>query len=305
MPPTAHTRAASSRTLRRTLRGALLSCAALQACAASRAGLAEGEDWLAIDTARGRTVSLEAMADALGELDVVFLGEQHDNDVGHALQLRMTRLLLERRPHLVVSLEMFERDTQRALDDYLDGTSSEANFLARSRPWGNYSEHYRPVVELARAEHLPVIASNIPRPLAATISHAGFDAVRGSPFAPREVAPEPGSYRERFAAAMQRANDPQDRGLELWFTAQLAKDEAMAESIERALVLGGPGTLVVHWCGRFHSDHRLGTVERLLRRQPSLRVGVVSLVTRDPVSPLVPVEELENGDYLWIVPAQK
>lgn len=49
----------------------------------------------------------------------------------------------------------------------------------------------------------------------------------------------------------------------------------------------------------FHSDFRLGTVERLARREPSLRVAVVALVpVRDPAA-ADPAEHA--GRAGWIV----
>ena len=57
----------------------------------------------------------------------------------------------ERRP-VALSLEMFERDVQTVLDEYLAGLISERHFLLSSRPWKNYETDYRPLVEYARAQ---------------------------------------------------------------------------------------------------------------------------------------------------------
>ena len=62
----------------------------------------------------GDSERLTAICDELAENDVVFLGEEHDNRVGHRLHHRIIELLHERRPNLVISMEMFERDVQAA-----------------------------------------------------------------------------------------------------------------------------------------------------------------------------------------------
>src|SRR5262245_51421631 len=142
-----------------------------------------GSEVRLVATASGATATLEAAADDLATFDAVFLGEIHDSDAGHRVQLELTELLLVRRPDLVLSLEMFERDVQGALDDYLAGRSDEAAFLAAARPWPNYREHYRPAVELVRARRLPVLAADVPRPLAARVVEEGPTAVLGEPFA--------------------------------------------------------------------------------------------------------------------------
>ena len=60
---------------------------------------------------------------------------------------------------------MAEKDTQPVLDDYLDGRIDEEAYLAQNRPWPNYKDAYRPVVEFAKAKHLSVVAAAIPRRL--------------------------------------------------------------------------------------------------------------------------------------------
>lgn len=275
---------------------ALLALVPLGGCATSSSA------WRAV-AASGEAVTLEEMADDLAAADVVFLGELHDNDVGHALQLRLTELLLERRGALAISLEMFERDAQDQLDLYLHGAIDEARFLGHSRPWKNYAEHYRPVVELARREGLPVIAANCYRPLAARASKQGLGAVLGDPWAATRVDVGPGAYRDKFLELMGEHAAESGSPAERFYAAQCLKDDTMAESIARFLQEAGePPPLVVHWCGRFHSDERLGTVERLLARRPDLDVRVVTMVAVKDVGRRLDEEERALADYAWVVP---
>jgi hypothetical protein len=55
---------------------------------------------------------------------------------------------------VVVAMEMFERDVQGVLDQYLAGTITEEQFLKASRPWPRFATDYRPLVEFARAHKL-------------------------------------------------------------------------------------------------------------------------------------------------------
>jgi uncharacterized iron-regulated protein len=241
------------------------------------------------------------MASKLARCDVVFLGEEHDQDLGHALQLELTKRILELRPNASLSFEMIERDAQEKLDRYLDDEIGESDFLSKTRPWPNYKRHYRPMVLLAKEKKLPVIAANVPRPLAARVSHEGLAPVAAEPYMPREIIAPPGEYWKRFAAVMGKPADFGDRGLAWWFLAQCVKDEAMAESIERALTAAPAERIVVHYCGHFHSDYRLGTVERLLRRQPSLAIGVVTMRTADRDVARVDPELAAAADYVWLL----
>ena len=114
------------------------------------------------------------MVAELAKADVVFLGEQHDDPGTHRLQAAVLEGLARRRSGpIVLALEMFERDAQPALDAWLRGASSEADFLAVSRPWPNHQNDYRPLIEIARAENWPVVAGNVPRRLAQAVSRRG------------------------------------------------------------------------------------------------------------------------------------
>jgi uncharacterized iron-regulated protein len=63
----------------------------------------------------------------------------------------------------VLSLEMFERDVQTVINEYLKNQITETHFLAASRPWANYKTDYRPLVEFAKEKNLEVVAANAPR----------------------------------------------------------------------------------------------------------------------------------------------
>src|SRR3954467_8455063 len=81
-------------------------------------------------------------------------------------------------------MEMFERDVQIVLDEYLSDLITEQHFLASSRPWGNYKTDYRPLVELAKEKHLDVIAANAPRRYVNMVSRA--DEIRSTLYPGRQ-----------------------------------------------------------------------------------------------------------------------
>lgn len=273
----------------------------LAACSSTRGALPLIGGSAKIVDLEGTTLNDGEVTAWMLDHDVVFWGELHDSDPGHERLANLFAELVERaaaeRRTVTLSLEMFERDVQDLVDDYLLGRIDEATFLAHSRPWGNYAEHYRPLVELCRTHGLDVVAANIPRRVARQVSKEGADAIRSSLFAPRALNAEPGEYRDRMAALMLGAShgsaqgaghgsdDGADEAFERLFRAQAIKDDVMAESIARherlprARAHGRP--LIVHLCGRFHSDYDLGTVERLAWRRPDLTIGTLSMVPSD------------------------
>jgi len=278
---------------------ALLSFAiCLASCAGS--GL-RGAPFVIIETESGTGLEFEEFINDVAGADVVFLGEEHDNTTCHELQ-RWTTIALAERREIMISLEQFEADVQDSLDAYLRGEITEASFLEESRPWPNYEEHYRPTIEWARENGVPVIAANIPRRIARKVSHGAGEELQvlGDEYAPWEMNTDDPAYRARFEEAMGGHAGTVSSALDDWFAAQCIKDERMAEAI--ASELKGEAQdppLIIHWCGRFHSDYKLGTVSRLAERRPDLNIITVSMTTADELSAELSEETSASADFVW------
>ena len=242
-----------------------------------------------------------AMLERLARADVVFFGEQHDDPETHRAEAELLDAIGRTGRPVVLSLEMFERDVQPVLDDYLAGRVPESEFLARSRPWDRYATDYRRLVELANQHHWRVVAANVPRPLASAIGRRGLAALDTLSAKERATAARDNQcarddYYARFMESMQSHSPGAPSGdslptamAERFYLAQCVKDETMAESIVEARLAAPRDAIVVHFDGAFHSDYSQGTVARVKRRQPGWTIAVVSAVpVADPaVAPIV------------------
>ncbi len=253
-------------------------------------------------TAAGAPASLDDLVAAMREADVVFLGETHDDATTHALQLRLLQAAHALDRPVTLSLEMFERDVQGVLDEYLAGLVRERDFLAAARPWGNYATDYRPLVEFAREHGLPVIAANAPQRYVSRISRLGPAALDSLSVAarttlPPDVAPASDSLEAQFTALMQEmmghghatASDASADStlteaapvhgsapdMSNLLAAQNLRDASMGWALASFLD-GHPGYLAVHLNGTFHSEGGLGVPEHLARYRPGTRVLVVT-----------------------------
>jgi uncharacterized iron-regulated protein len=272
------------------------------------------------DTRKNAFADFEVMLADLATADVIFVGEQHDDPNTHRLELGMLEGLRRRRVPVIVSLEMFERDVQPAVDRYLSGAMVEAEFLTDARPWPRYATDYRPLIELARAHGWPVLAANVPRRFASEVAKSGKPALDrlssgDRAHAARELECPRDAYFDRFAAAMGNHSTPGSKPAEpapvtdeakradtteRYYWSQCMKDETMAESIAAAFDRrpGQQGT-IVHFNGAFHSDFGAGTAERTRRRLAGRRVAVVTILPVTSVDALTPsVEDLKRADYL-------
>ena len=266
------------------------------------------------DTRRGAFSDFEVMLADVAAADVVLVGEQHDDPNTHRLEAAILQGLSRRGTAATVSLEMFERDVQGAVDAYLASRTDEPAFLAASRPWPRYATDYKPLVDLAIASRWPVVAANVPRKYASMVAKAGLSALESLPPAERahiarEIQCPLDGYFDRFAETMNshpmHGADKQPEAerratSERYYFAQCIKDETMAESIGSAVEsrAGRPGA-VVHYNGAFHTDFGAGVAERVRRRLPSKRVVVISILPVENLDNLAPQgDDLKRADYL-------
>lgn len=234
---------------------------------------------------RSGLVQFDRFIEQIAGADVVFLGEYHDDPATHRLQLDiLTALADARNGRVTLTMEQFERDVQAVLGTYLANGLTEEEFLADSRPWNNYERDYKPLVEFCHDRSLPVIAANIPRPLASRITQEGFEAAWESytaeeqQWVARETSHQQDMYWDIFSSMMSGGHGMQ-MDVEVvmkYFAAQCIKDDTMAESITTQLE-SVPYRQVVHTNGSFHSDYGLGTVSRVQARLELARLVTVAI----------------------------
>lgn len=246
------------------------------------------------DTVTKNKVNVKRVAQTLSTYDAVLFGEYHDQKALHIAEKNLLEQLYNsKKGSLILSMEMFERDVQPLVNEYLSDTITEEAFLKQARPWPNYRESYRPLVEFAKKHSLPIIAANIPRYLAARYAKTGMlsdlnDTEKS--YLPGQHSFPDGAYKERFFTTLGSANSmniPQQRLLPM-YKAQCLKDDTMAESIFHAWK-NTPQRLIFHVQGEFHGSYNLGTAEKLQKLSPTLQIAVLTPLDR---------RDFENGtDY--------
>ena len=246
-----------------------------------------GQEYKIIDTKTNKEIKLKEMAERLSDYDVIFFGEYHDNRILHSLEFELLKMFYANNKNMIVSMEMFERDVQLVLDQFLNDEISEEDFLANSRPWPNYETNYKPLIEFAQENELTVIAANIPRRYANMISKQGLNAldslsVEEKKFIAKEHIVFADEYKTRFMQTMKSNMEHSSKmpkgmmmNLDLIYAAQCIKDDTMAESIlkyHRIL----PRRKVIHFNGDFHSRKHLGTAQKIQVLEPMLKVAVIT-----------------------------
>lgn len=269
-------------------------------------------DQFRVFDSNGVPSSIDKIVDAMASNEVLFLGELHDDAVGHAIQAEVFRRVVERYStdcRIALSLEMFERDVQIVVDEYLHGLISENHFLLSSRPWGNYKWDYRPLVELAKDKKLPVIAANAPRRYINMVSRNGRSALDSlSKDAKRNLPPLPyaepsAAYSAKFKALMGPSPEAQ-MGIDKILASQSLWDAAMAEAVYRFLKKHDD-PLVVHLNGGFHTESRLGTVEHLLKYRSKTKAIVVTMRYENDFQTFDQAKHKGLGDFVILTDAKQ
>jgi uncharacterized iron-regulated protein len=265
-----------------------------------------GERHYRIYRGNGTPATLEELVKDAGRAAVTFLGELHDDPVAHHLEEQILRRISH--PELVLSLEMFERDIQYVLDEYLRDEIAEIHLVASGRAWKNYRD-YRPLIEFAKERKMRVLAANAPRRYVNRVSRLGAQSLASLDAGARQFLPPlpyakaSSTYAEKFARVMeeQRENGRPLSGetLARRLEAQSLWDAGMSFAIAEFLT-GHPNRRVLHVNGSFHTAQRLGTVEHLLRYRPGTEVVVVTMMPEKSFPAFNPATMTSQGDFVVV-----
>lgn len=267
-----------------------------------------------IDTKSGKEISLEDLAEKLSEQRFILFGEFHDDSLIHHVQYELFKAIYDENDNLVLSMEMFERDVQNKVNEYLDGAITKEEFLKGSRPWPDYQKFYAPMVDFAKDNQLRVIAANIPRKYAGQYVREGMTGLNNLPDDEKELIASSmmiraDKYMDKFfetmigsAEKMSEYVPNEQNTLYLYYGSQVIKDETMAESIVR-YAEENKNKIIYHLNGDFHSNSYLGTAQKITDRLPDAKPVVITPIYYKEKSEISNKAEFANlADYVLFVP---
>ena len=259
---------------------------------------AEGfsQEAFAFFTQNGKRTSYRKLLRKSKKADIVLFGEYHNNPIAHWLEVKLTKDLLGKRS-LILGAEIFERDNQDALDGYLEGTIDQKGLDTLARLWKNYKTDYKPWVDLAKREKLPIVATNIPRKYANLVYKKGLQALDTLPSAERKWIvslpfPYDGNLSQYEKMKKMARHNPENLPM-----AQAIKDATMAESIETHYK---KGSLFLHLNGSYHSDFFQGIYRYLRKRNPNLKILTISTLSQSNLKKLSS-EAYGQADFILVV----
>ncbi len=266
-----------------------------------------------------RTQPPDRVLARLARQRVVLLGETHDNPEHHRWELSTLAGLYALRPQMLLGFEMFPRRVQAALDQWVAGELSEAEFLARTewdKFWSLDPNFYLPIFHFARMNRIRMVALNVDHNLINKVADEGWAAI---PAALREGVTNPAPASRAYVERLYRsylehpASDatPSPDGkaptevdlaeprFRRFVEGQSVWDRAMAQAIAERL--RGPGNpLVAAIMGSGHLEYGDGVPHQLRD------LGVTDIAVALPWDQPTPCSPPQAGlaDALFILQAR-
>ena len=260
-------------------------------------GIAQDKVPFLIFDGNGREASYKDMLKASERAEVVLFGEEHDNAIAHWLQFELTKDLSEKK-QLILGAEMLEADNQKQLDQYLRGEINQKQLDSTARLWPNYKTDYKPLVDFAKSNKIPFIATNIPRRFASLVYKNGFSALDNLTAEEKSwIAPMPISYDAKLSGYVKMLTMADGHGGENLPKSQASKDATMAYFI---LKNKKPETTFIHYNGTYHSDNFEGINWYLLQKEPKLKIVTIATVTQEDIIRFQK-ENLHRADFIIVV----
>lgn len=257
--------------------------------------------------AAGSPADYDQMLTELAQADVVLFGEQHNDALAHWLELQIAKdlLRLKKPGQLVIGMEMFERDVQPLVAQYAAGSLADTAFERQARPWPNYATDYRPLLQFARENNVPIIGTNAPQPFARAVARGSLKALDKLQPADRALlVPLPlkvdydlPGYKN-MAAMFGGDSKAHGGGAQNIIQAQALKDATMANFIRASRQ---PGQTLLHLNGSYHSDHHDGIVAYLRQNSPALRIRTLSVISQSQLQTLEK-DNVDVADFVVVVP---
>lgn len=260
-------------------------------------GFSQNKPAYVLYDANGKKVSYEKMLKTISKADMLLFGELHNNPIAHWLQLEVTKDLHPERK-LILGAEMFEADNQEALNKYVAGEIDYKGLDSLARLWNNYKTDYAPLVDFAKKNKLPFIATNIPRKYANLVYREGLEALDNLPDAEKQwIAPLPIEYDANLPGYKNMMAMAQGHGGENLPKAQAIKDATMAHFMMQHYT---PGSLFIHYHGAYHSENYEGILWYLKRKNNKLNYVTITTVLQEDVQKLL-AEHKGKADFIICV----
>ncbi len=265
----------------------------------------------------GYAVDHNTVLDHARRVQVIFVGETHDNLAVRHLQQSILKALSAANPGAVtLAMEMFTPTQQPLLDRWVAGELTEEEFIKKTNwysTWGFDFSLYRDLLLFARDEKIGIMGLNAERPLREAVSTT---SIADLPADIQQQLPDmdfDDPHYRNMVTAFQSAHPMGGRHSDGFLRVQTLWDESMADAIATYLSARGKDHQVMVVAGNNHVQYGFGIPRRLFRRLPTshLLIGTTETAASAQSHPhrLMAVEKLDNPllpyHFLYVIDYQE
>jgi uncharacterized iron-regulated protein len=145
------------------------------------------------------------MIDDIKRVNLVFVGEAHDNELHHRFQLDIIKSLHSSKRPVAAGFEMFTAESQNDLDQWTAGLLPSDNFTTiYYRNWNFPWPLYRDILVYVKDNKIPAIGLNLPAEISQKVAKSGFSAL--TKVEREKLPPETGcAVDEKYMKFIRRA----------------------------------------------------------------------------------------------------
>lgn len=221
----------------------------------------------------GIYVTQQEMLEQIVRVQVVFVGETHDNPASHRLQEEILKALQQHNPgHITLAMEMFSPAQQPLLDLWVAGKLTEKDFLKQVDWYQNWRMNfafYRNLLNYCREYRIPILALNAAEDIKKKAGSITFDEFTEKDRQSLPQMDQTDPYHlatvKAFYAGHKMGQSMEDGFLRV----QTLWDETMAENLANYLKQHNRDRQVLVIAGGNHVRYGFGIPRRVFRRIPS------------------------------------
>ena len=244
--------------------------------------------------------------------NILYVGESHANKASHQVQLKILKTFYEKfGTNIAIGMEMFTKQYQPFLDQWVAGEIDENKFLEETRwnsEWGYDYDLYKDILDFAREKKIPVIALNAPKELVKIVSKKGLKNLSDEE---RKQLPEIDTtdfFHRIYLEQAIREHIDRSADLEKYNDVQSLWEGYMAQMIINYLSSWeGKDKKFIAFAGNGHILYDFGIPKRVFRHNPIPYYTICPVEFQDgkptPEQDLfIPEIPLEPADFVWVIP---
>lgn len=176
-------------------------------------------------------ITFKDMIEDLKKVDIIFIGEVHNSELHHEMQLNIIKSLVFEKLPLAIGLEMFNYESQKELDLWTSGSLNIEQFIQIyyknwNFPWSFYDD----IFIYIRDNKLSAIALNVPPEISRKVSQSGFSSLTKEELKrlPPEIACVVNEEYMQFIRRAYAMHGHSGKNFQFFCEAQILWDQSMA-----------------------------------------------------------------------------